>query len=98
VASAIVEPQCKSVGPTDPLVALTAASDWDIKLPDIATPLALRFNKVASGLRNVDVPRFKLGRRRAPASFNKIERYSKVQHVAYSRKAAYHATSGPKML
>jgi hypothetical protein len=33
----LVEPQCKSVGPTDLLVALTAASDWDIKLPDIAT-------------------------------------------------------------
>ncbi|KAK2809031.1 hypothetical protein FQN50_004084 [Emmonsiellopsis sp. PD_5] len=33
----LVEPQCRSVGPFDPVVALTAASDWDITLPDIAT-------------------------------------------------------------
>ncbi|KAJ5544841.1 hypothetical protein N7535_006772 [Penicillium sp. DV-2018c] len=33
----LVEPQCKSVGLFDSVVALTAASDWDIKLPDIAT-------------------------------------------------------------
>ncbi|OJD16047.1 hypothetical protein AJ78_03760 [Emergomyces pasteurianus Ep9510] len=33
----LVEPQCKSVGLLDNVVALTAASDWDIKLPEIAT-------------------------------------------------------------
>jgi hypothetical protein len=33
----LVEPQCKSVGPFDSVVALTSASAWDIKLPDITT-------------------------------------------------------------
>lgn len=43
----LVEPQCKSVGPLDPLVALTAASDWDIKLPDIATQTTCHHQRTA---------------------------------------------------
>ncbi|WEW61974.1 hypothetical protein PRK78_007474 [Emydomyces testavorans] len=33
----LVEPQCTAVGPFDSVVALTAASDWDVELPDVAT-------------------------------------------------------------
>ncbi|EEP77343.1 predicted protein [Uncinocarpus reesii 1704] len=43
----LVELQCKSVRNFDPVVALTAASDWDIKLPDIAMQKSWQPQRIA---------------------------------------------------
>ncbi|KAK2736782.1 hypothetical protein FQN57_000554 [Myotisia sp. PD_48] len=43
----LVEPQCKSVGHFNPVVALMAASDWNIRLPDISAQTRCHPQKTA---------------------------------------------------